>query len=43
MLLAGFATFASANITPEVDPSTGTSAFVLLGGALLVLRSRKRR
>ena len=43
LLLAGCATFALAGSVPEIDPSTGASAFVLLSGALLVLRSRRRR
>ncbi len=42
LLLAGCATFALASV-PEIDPSTGASAVVLLSGALLVLRSRRRR
>jgi len=27
---------------PEIDPSTGVSALALLGGALLVLRARRK-
>jgi len=44
LMLAGYATFASAAVgAPEIDPSTGGGALVLLSGALLVLRSRWRR
>jgi hypothetical protein len=28
---------------PEIDPSTGVSALALLGGALLVLRARRKK
>jgi hypothetical protein len=28
---------------PEIDPASGVSALVLLAGALLVLRSSKKR
>jgi hypothetical protein len=43
LMIAGCAGFALAGIAaPEIDPSTGASAFILLSGALLVLRSRKR-
>jgi hypothetical protein len=31
-----------APVTPEVDPSSAASTLVLLGGTLLVLRSRSR-
>jgi len=31
------------NIAPEVDPSLALSGFTLLGGALTVLRSRRRK
>ncbi len=29
--------------TPELDPATGVSALVLLSGALLVIRARRRK
>jgi len=35
---AGFSTSA-----PELDPATGASAVVLLSGALLVIRARRRK
>jgi hypothetical protein len=28
--------------TPEIDPATGVSAIVLLSGALLILKTRRR-
>jgi LPXTG-motif cell wall-anchored protein len=31
------------NVAPEVDPSLALSGFTLLGGALTVLRSRRRK
>lgn len=40
---AGFA-FAGAEVSvPEIDPATGTAALALLGGALLVIRARRKR
>jgi len=45
LMLAGCATFVFATPVgaPEIDPSTGAGALVLLSGALVVLRSRLRR
>lgn len=40
VLLIGGTAFAS---IPEIDPSTGTAALVLLAGALTVIRSWRRR
>jgi hypothetical protein len=35
--------FAGTPVAPELDPATGVSAFVLLSGALLVIRARRRK
>jgi hypothetical protein len=46
LLLAGVSQFASAGFvatTPELDPAAGMSALVLLSGALLVIRARRRK
>jgi hypothetical protein len=46
LLLAGGSQFLSAGITataPELDPATGLSALVLLSGALLIIRTRRRK
>jgi hypothetical protein len=42
LLAAGSATFALASAAPEIDASSGASALVLLSGAVLVLRSRRK-
>ncbi len=43
VVLAGtFAAHAQIRSVPEVDPALGASAFTLLAGATMVLRSRKR-
>jgi hypothetical protein len=45
LLLVGAATFAFAGITvaPEIDGASAASAVVLLSGALLVLRARRKK
>jgi hypothetical protein len=45
LLVVGVSQFAFAGvpITPELDPTTGVSAVVLLSGALLVIRARRRK
>jgi hypothetical protein len=42
LLVIGAASIASATAVPEIDPGTGMNAIALLGGALLIVRSRKR-
>ena len=42
LLLAG-AALAAAVETPEIDPSSAVVPFTLLGGAVLIIRSRIRR
>jgi hypothetical protein len=32
-----------ANVVPEIDPGTGASAIALLSGALLMLRSSRKK
>ena len=42
-LLAGVASVAFAgSVAPEIDASAGVAALGLLGGGLLILRSRKK-
>jgi hypothetical protein len=47
LLLVGASQFVFAGTpvftTPELDPATGVSAFVLLSGALLIVRARRRK
>ncbi len=45
LLLVGASQFVFAGppTTPELDPATGVSALVLLSGALLVIRARRRK
>jgi LPXTG-motif cell wall-anchored protein len=46
MLLVGAAGLAVAGVptaTPEIDAATGVGALVLLSGALLVIRSRRKK
>jgi hypothetical protein len=46
MLLIGAAGLALAGVptaTPEIDAATGVGALALLSGALLVIRSRRKR
>jgi hypothetical protein len=40
-VFAGVASFVQAAV-PEIDPSSGISAIVLLSGALLVIRGRRK-
>ena len=42
LFLLGVPTFALAVPVPEIDPGSATSALALLGGALLVLRGRRK-
>jgi MYXO-CTERM domain-containing protein len=42
LAVEGFAV-AGIHVVPEVDPATGIGAVALLGGALLVLRARRRQ
>jgi hypothetical protein len=46
LLLVGASQFVLAGppaTTPELDPATGVSALVLLSGALLIIRARRRK
>jgi hypothetical protein len=43
LLTLGVTGVAMAGVVPEIDPGTGVSALALLGGALLVIRGRRRR
>jgi LPXTG-motif cell wall-anchored protein len=47
LLLVGLAGFASAGLgtapAPEIDPASGVGALALLSGALLVIRSRRKK
>jgi hypothetical protein len=47
LLLVGASQFVFAGTpvftTPELDPATGVSALVLLSGAVLVIRARRRK
>lgn len=40
---ASSAAFAAVRTTPEIDANTGIAALGLLGGAVLVIRSRRNR
>ncbi len=42
LLLIGMTTFVQATAVPEIDPGSGVSALVLLSGAVLVMRARRR-
>ncbi len=43
LLLVGIASVASAALgVPEIDPATGVNAIALLGGAALIIRSRRK-
>jgi hypothetical protein len=33
----------AAQVTPEIDPTSGASALALLAGALMTIRGRRRR
>jgi hypothetical protein len=39
---SGAATAALVPLAPEIDPASGVGALVLLSGALLVLRARRK-
>jgi hypothetical protein len=41
-LAATTVSFAAPVSTPEIDPSMGAGALALLGGAVMVIRGRKR-
>jgi hypothetical protein len=41
-LIATHASFAVPTGVPEIDPAMGTGALALLGGAILVIRGRKK-
>jgi hypothetical protein len=43
MLMAGVAGLAMASSVPEIDPGLGVNALALLGGAVLVIRSARRK
>ena len=46
LLLVGASQFVQAGFrtcAPELDPATGVSALVLLSGAVLVIRTRRRK
>jgi len=44
LLFPGAASTALAVVAvPEIDPGSAISAFVILGGAVLIIRSRARR
>jgi hypothetical protein len=42
LLVIGVASVGFASAVPEIDAATGANALALLGGALLIIRSRKR-
>jgi hypothetical protein len=39
----GFCKFANATAVPEIDPGSAGSALALLSGALLVIRSQRKK
>jgi hypothetical protein len=43
LLLAGISTSAFATTAPEIDPGMGVNALALLGGAILIVRSARRK
>jgi hypothetical protein len=43
LFVLGVTAVAMATPIPEIDPGTGVNALALLGGALLVIRGRRRR
>jgi hypothetical protein len=43
LLALGVTGAAMASAIPEIDPGAGVNALALLGGALLVIRGRRRR
>lgn len=42
LLIAGVCCVASATV-PEIDPASGGSALALIAGAMLVIRSRRKK
>lgn len=42
LIAVGMSSLAMAAPVPEIDPGSGVSALALLGGALLVIRGRRR-
>jgi hypothetical protein len=42
LLTIGASSLALATVAPEIDAATGANALALLGGALLIIRGRKR-
>jgi len=43
LLCIGISSVAFGAPVPEIDPASGASALALLSGALLMIRSRRRR
>jgi len=43
LLLVGVSSFAYAVATPEIDGGSAGSALALLSGALLIIRSRRKK
>jgi hypothetical protein len=49
LLILGTATVSQAGIcfippaVPEIDPATGASAVALIGGAILIIRARRKK
>ncbi len=46
LILVGLSSFAFAGLfvtAPEISPASGTAALVLLSGAILVIRGRRKR
>ncbi len=43
LLGIGAAAVAGAVAVPEIDPATGGNALALVAGAMLIIRSRRRR
>jgi len=44
LMFVAFASFANATlVAPEIDPGSAGSAVALLSGALLVIRSRRKK
>jgi hypothetical protein len=42
LTVIGMASICSAGAVPEIDPASGVNALAVLGGALMILRSRRR-
>jgi hypothetical protein len=43
LMFVAVASFANANVVPEIDPGSAGSALALLTGALLVIRARRKK